>query len=177
MAKHKFTQNKGLDKHQNGEFKDARKSKLFYIPESELNSKTQLSGLQQTVFMDRYSLKDKDGASMESSPEQMWMRVAKGIAQFEKDGDQKEWEEKFYNVMRDFKFVPGGRILSGAGTGYEVTFFNCYVIPSPKDSRGGIMENITQTVEIQSRAGGVGVGELRTLAHLIYSFNYDSNLA
>ncbi len=157
MAKYKKTQNKGLDKNKNGEFIDPRKSKLFYIPESEISSKTELTGLQQTVFMDRYSLKDKDGSSMESYPEQMWMRVAKGVAQFEKPEDQPQWEEKFYNVMKDFKFVPGGRILSGAGTGYEVTFFNCYVIPSPKDSRGGIMENITQTVEIQSRAGGVGV--------------------
>lgn len=157
MAKQKNTQNKGLDKNKNGEFIDVRKSKLFYIPESEIPSKTELTGLQQTVFMDRYSLKDKDGASMEMYPEQMWMRVARGIAQFEKPEDQSYWEEKFFNVMRDFKFVPGGRILSGAGTGYEVTFFNCYVIPSPKDSRGGIMENITQTVEIQSRAGGVGV--------------------
>ncbi len=147
----------GVDKNTNGEFIDPRKSKLFYVPESEISSKTELTGLQQTVFMDRYSLKDKDGASMETHPEQMWMRVAKGIAQFEKEQDQSEWEEKFYDVMRDFKFVPGGRILSGAGTGYEVTFFNCYVIPSPSDSRGGIMENITQTVEIQSRAGGVGV--------------------
>jgi len=157
MAKHKINQNKGLDKNKNGEFIDSRKSKLFYIPESEISSKTELTGLQQTVFMDRYSLKDKDGASMESYPEQMWMRVAKGVAQFEKPEDQAQWEDKFYKVMKDFKFVPGGRILSGAGTGYEVTFFNCYVIPSPKDSRGGIMENITQTVEIQSRAGGVGV--------------------
>ena len=59
--------------------------------------------------------------------------------------------------MTDFKFVPAGRILSGAGTPYQTTYYNCYVIPSPKDSRGGIMENITMTVEIQARGGGVGV--------------------
>ena len=59
--------------------------------------------------------------------------------------------------MKNFKFVPGGRILSGAGTGYEVTYFNCFVIPSPKDSRGGILDSLKQLVEIQSRSGGVGL--------------------
>ncbi len=153
----KTSQKYGKDKSKSGEFKDLRKSALFHISESEIPTKTQLDGLRETVFMDRYSLKDSDGASLEKYPEQMWLRVAKGIAQFEEESKRKEWEQKFYGIMSDFKFVPGGRILSGAGTGYEVTFFNCYVIPSPSDSRGGIMENITQTVEIQSRAGGVGV--------------------
>ena len=59
--------------------------------------------------------------------------------------------------MSGFKFVPGGRILSGAGTNYQVTYFNCFVIPSPKDSREGILNSLKQLVEIQSRSGGVGL--------------------
>lgn len=117
-----------------------------------------LDGVRQKVFIDRYSLKDAEGNPLEEHPEQMWQRVAGGIAGEEKTPQlRKYWAKKFYEAMEDFKFVPAGRILSGAGTGYEVTFFNCYVIPSPKDSRGGIMENITHTVEIQARAGGVGI--------------------
>lgn len=118
---------------------------------------TTLEGVQQKVFLDRYSLKDATGAPMEQHPEEMWWRVANGLAHQEKPALREYWAGEFYKAMENFKFVPGGRILSGAGTGYEVTFFNCYVIPSPKDSRGGIMENITHTVEIQARAGGVGV--------------------
>jgi len=152
------TINKAADRDSNGLFKDKRKSNSYFVPKDQLSSKTELEGLRKTVFTDRYSMKDKNGEPMEEYPEQMWGRVAKGIAQFEKNENlRNKWENKFYDVMKDFKFVPAGRILSGAGTGYEVTFFNCYVIPSPPDSRGGIMENITQTVEIQSRAGGVGV--------------------
>lgn len=121
-------------------------------------SETILEGIRQKVFLDRYSFKDVDGKPTEFYPEQLWERVANGIAMVEKTSELKKyWAEKFYWAMEDFKFVPAGRILSGAGTGYEVTFFNCYVIPSPRDSRGGIMENITHTVEIQARAGGVGV--------------------
>ncbi len=117
-----------------------------------------LDGVRQKVFLDRYSLKDDRGKPIEQFPQELWKRVAWGIATEEKTKElQKYWAKKFYSAMEGFKFVPGGRILSGAGTGYEVTFFNCYVIPSPKDSRGGIMENITHTVEIQARGGGVGV--------------------
>ncbi len=150
--------NNGVDKSSSGKFKDERKSKVFFVEQEKLKSKTKLDGLAGTVFADRYSLKDSAGNPMEEYPEQMWERVARGIAQYEPTPAlQKEWQKKFYKVMDGFKFVPAGRILSGAGTGYEVTFFNCYVIPSPEDSRGGIMDSITQTVEIQARAGGVGL--------------------
>ena len=116
-----------------------------------------LDGLRQKVFLDRYALKDKDGSLLEHTPEEMWTRVARGIAQNEKKSKRDFWQKAFYEVMSDFKFVPGGRILSGAGTDYQVTYFNCFVIPSPKDSREGILEALKQLVEIQSRAGGVGL--------------------
>lgn len=117
----------------------------------------QLDGIRKKVFLDRYALKDKDGSLIEQTPEEMWRRVARGIATQEKKAKRAEWEQKFYDVMSDFKFVPGGRILSGAGTNYQVTYFNCFVIPSPKDSREGILESLKQLVEIQSRSGGVGL--------------------
>lgn len=117
----------------------------------------QLDGIRQKVFLDRYALKDKEGNLIEHTPEEMWKRVARGIAATEKKADQKKWEKEFYKVMEDFKFVPAGRILSGAGTEYQVTYFNCFVIPSPKDSRHGILESLGQLVEIQARSGGVGL--------------------
>jgi len=116
-----------------------------------------LDGIRQKVFLDRYALKNAEGHPIEENPPEMWRRVAKGIAGVEKKADRKEWEEKFYNVMEDFKFLPGGRILAGAGTGFDVTYFNCFVIPNPPDSRGGIMENLTQMIEIMAHGGGVGL--------------------
>ncbi|MDO8429326.1 MAG: adenosylcobalamin-dependent ribonucleoside-diphosphate reductase, partial [Candidatus Daviesbacteria bacterium] len=129
-----------------------------YIPEVDPTEKqTVLDGIRGKVFLDRYALKDKEGNLMENYPEQMWKRVAWGISQSEKPKVRKFWEQKFYEVMEDFKFVPAGRILSGAGTEFQVTYFNCFVIPSPKDSRDGILESLKQLVEIQSRSGGVGL--------------------
>lgn len=119
---------------------------------------TQLDGIRKKVFLDRYSLKDEAGNPTEQTPEEMWARVAKGIARVEKTPqDKKKWEKKFYEVMEDFKFLPGGRILAGAGTGYDVTYFNCFVIPNPPDSRGGIMQNLTDMIEIMAHGGGVGL--------------------
>lgn len=137
--------------HSNGHFVP----RPHFVPMEE---GTVLEGIRGDVFTDRYSLRDIDGTPLEKFPEQMWQRVAWGIAQVEKTPKlQKLWEDKFYQAMKDFRFVPAGRILSGAGTGYEVTYYNCYVIPAPRDSRHGIMENIELTVEIQARGGGVGV--------------------
>ncbi len=116
-----------------------------------------LDGIRQKVFLDRYSLKNRDGSPLEQTPDEMWKRVARGISRVEKKENRKKWEEKFYKAMEGFKFLPGGRILAGAGTGFDVTYFNCFVIPNPPDSRGGIMENLTQMIEIMAHGGGVGL--------------------
>src|SRR5438876_7589939 len=119
---------------------------------------TQLEGIRQKVFMDRYSLKDPSGQPLEFYPEQLWARVARGIASVEKTEElQAYWEKRFYEALTDFQFVPGGRILAGAGSGHQVTFYNCYVIPSPEDSRQGILDNLKTMTEIMARGGGVGI--------------------
>src|SRR5205809_1506023 len=119
---------------------------------------THLEGIRQKVFMDRYSLKDPSGQPLEFYPEQLWARVARGIASVEKTEElQAYWEKRFYEALTDFQFVPGGRILAGAGSGHQVTFYNCYVIPSPEDSRQGILDNLKTMTEIMARGGGVGI--------------------
>lgn len=84
-----------------------------------------LDGIRQKVFLDRYALKDKAGAPVEKTQGEMWSRVARAIAKAEKSKNRKTWEKKFSSAMQDFKFVPGGRVLAGAGTGFDVTFYNC----------------------------------------------------
>ena len=119
---------------------------------------TQLEGIRQKVFMDRYSLKDASGQPLEFYPEQTWARVARGIAAVEPTEELREqWEKRFYEALSGFQFVPGGRILAGAGSGHQVTAYNCYVIPSPEDSRHGILDNLKTMTEIMARGGGVGI--------------------
>ncbi len=94
---------------------------------------------------------------IETDPSEMLLRVAKGIAAQEDPSIRSHWEREFNWLLEDWKFVPGGRILTGAGTDQNLTYFNCYVIPSPKDSRGGIINSLGQMTEIMSRGGGVGM--------------------
>ncbi|HRL10392.1 MAG TPA: LAGLIDADG family homing endonuclease [Aggregatilineales bacterium] len=95
---------------------------------------------------------------LETSPEVMMDRVARGIAEVEATPELKEeWTQKFRWLLDSWKFIPGGRILTAAGTEQELTFYNCFVIASPKDSRYGIIETLRQMTEIMSRGGGVGI--------------------
>ncbi len=95
---------------------------------------------------------------LETVPEQMFERIAKHIASVEATPElQQEWQGRFRELMDDWKYVPAGRIFTGAGTGQHLTYYNCYVIPSPKDSRHGIFETLGQMAEIMSRGGGVGI--------------------
>jgi ribonucleoside-diphosphate reductase alpha chain len=95
---------------------------------------------------------------LETDPAQMMDRVAAGVASVEATPElQKHWAQRFRWALDDWKFVPAGRILAAAGTDQELTYYNCYVIPSPHDSRGGIIETLRQMTEIMSRGGGVGI--------------------
>lgn len=87
--------------------------------------------------------------------EQIAARVAGGIA--EKAGEKRAaLETVFYQEMAEQNFIPAGRVLYGAGTDSQVTYFNCYVMPLIPDSRGGISDHRKQVMEIMSRGGGVG---------------------
>lgn len=126
-------------------------------------------GVVKHIQGDRVSIELRDGTTteqgmedldkpLETSPEAMMDRVARGIAEIETSPERKEeWEARFRWLLDEWKFVPGGRILNAAGTDQKLTFFNCYVIPSPKDSRRGIVETLNQMMEIMSRGGGVGI--------------------
>lgn len=89
--------------------------------------------------------------------EQIAKRNARGLAEVESsEEDRKKWFKIFYKRLKDMDFVPAGRVLYGAGSDTDVTFFNCYVMPCPQDSRGGISKHREQVMEIMSRGGGVG---------------------
>lgn len=89
--------------------------------------------------------------------EQIAKRNAKGLANVEATDELKaKWEAEFYEELASLNFVPAGRVLYGAGAGIDVTLFNCYVMPFPRDSREGIGQHRNEAMEIMSRGGGVG---------------------
>lgn len=89
--------------------------------------------------------------------EQIAKRNAFGLAAVEETEENREkWFAKFYEQLVSLKFIPAGRVLYGAGSQTDVTFFNCYVMPFVADSREGISDHRKQVMEIMSRGGGVG---------------------
>ena len=89
--------------------------------------------------------------------EQIAKRNAMGLSDVETDPlKRREMFHEFYNEIMSLNFVPAGRVLYGAGTGKDVTYFNCYVMPYPADSREGISDHRKKVMEIMSRGGGVG---------------------
>lgn len=89
--------------------------------------------------------------------EQIAKRNAAGLSRVETTKERQEQSfSEFYEELSQMNFVPAGRVLYGAGSEKEVTYFNCYVMPFIQDSREGISDHRKQVMEIMSRGGGVG---------------------
>ena len=86
--------------------------------------------------------------------------IAKDLAAVEKKEDQAYWTNQFLDILEDFKFVPGGRITSNAGTGLNgTTYINCFVSGfrgEHQDSMESIMDELKRQALILKSEGGYG---------------------
>jgi hypothetical protein len=114
-----------------------------------------MNGTGFDVWDARYRWRNGDCAH-DASIEDTWHRVARALAAAEA-GDREQWARRFYAVLDDFRFLPGGRILAGAGTNRRVTLFNCFVMGAVPDSIPGIFEAVKE-----------GASVLRPLANQFY---------
>ncbi|WP_295045860.1 adenosylcobalamin-dependent ribonucleoside-diphosphate reductase [uncultured Paracoccus sp.] len=102
----------------------------------------------------KYRLKDADGRPLDATVEDSWRRVARDLAQVE--ADPAVWEDRFHAALTDFRFLPAGRILAGAGTGRSVTLFNCFVMGTIPDSMEGIFQALKEAALTMQQGGGIG---------------------
>lgn len=84
-----------------------------------------------------------------------WRRVATALASVERS-DKSQWAERFFQLLCDFRFLPGGRILAGAGTTLPVTLFNCYVGDRPNGSLDRLLSCLDDLSRVSIGGGGVG---------------------
>ena len=111
--------------------------------------------LQNFIWDGKYRYKDQNGNPIDATVEDTWKRVAQACASLEKEKDK--WAEKFYSILEGYKFLPGGRILSNAGTSREkTTMFNCFVMGEIKDDTASIFETVKEAALTQRQGGGVG---------------------
>ena len=58
--------------------------------------------------------------------------------------------------LSDFKVLPAGRIIAGAGTDRRVTLFNCFVMNTIEDDMGTIFDNLREAALTMQQGGGIG---------------------
>ena len=83
-------------------------------------------------------------------------RVAGALAALER-AEADAWRERFYALLSQRRFLPGGRILAGAGVAHEVTLFNCFVMGLVPDDMGGIFDALKEGALTMQQGGGIGV--------------------
>ena len=72
------------------------------------------SSIAEQIWDMKYRFKEANGVNIDLGVQDSWRRVANSLAKNEKN--KKFWEDEFYSILEDFKFLPAGRILAGAGT-------------------------------------------------------------
>lgn len=104
----------------------------------------------KTKYQDR-----PDSGPPESDIRESWRRVSRALATVE--GLNRDfWERRFMEILEGFRFLPGGRILAGAGTGRNVTLFNCFVMGTIRDSIHGIFRSLEEGALTMQQGGGIG---------------------
>ena len=113
-----------------------------------------IASISRQIWADKYRLKQTDGTPVDLTIEDSWRRTARALAAVE--AQPALWEERFYAALEDFKFLPAGRILAGAGTGRSVTLFNCFVMGGIEDDLGGIFAHLREAALTLQQGGGIG---------------------
>jgi len=106
------------------------------------------------IWDSKYRYRDGERLHDHTLPD-TWRRVALALARQER-GDVHAWEQRFYAILDNFRFLPGGRILAGSGTVRNVTLFNCFVMGSIEDSLDGIFDALKEGALTMQQGGGIG---------------------
>ncbi len=135
--------------------KKREKKEIPLHPEDYLNG----NELATNIYNKKYFIKDLDGKPLEKRPEDLFMRIASFVAAVEPDKAKREkWGEIFYKDLYDGYFMPGGRVLAGAGDLYRLkTLANCFVTLIDADNIESIYHSAYECARTYSYGGGIGV--------------------
>ena len=118
-----------------------------------------VGSISQQIWDMKYRLRSAPNGNMageviDKTIEDTWRRVATALAAPERDAAA--WTERFYEAMTDFKFLPAGRVVAGAGSARSVTLFNCFVMGAIPDDMGGIFAHLREAALTMQQGGGIG---------------------
>ncbi len=113
-----------------------------------------IAAISQQIWDMKYRFKSADGEAIDKTIDDTFHRVGTALAQAETSPE--DYADEFYEVLRDFRFLPAGRIMSGAGTERDVTLFNCFVMGDVPDDMSGIFESLREAALTMQQGGGIG---------------------
>jgi len=113
-----------------------------------------VAAISQQIWEMKYRFKEAGGEIHDKTIADSWRRVARALAAPE--AEPEHWAGRFFEILEDFRFLPAGRILAGAGTGRNVTLFNCFVMGTVPDDMAGIFEHLKEAALTMQQGGGIG---------------------
>ncbi len=121
-----------------------------------------------------------DAPAPDTDLDATFWRVARSVAAAERKGGKpgrEGWARIFHDAIADFGFLPAGRILAGAGTGRDVTLFNCFVMGRIDDNLASIFDNVKEAALTMQQGGGIGhdFSTLRPKGALVHSIGADAS--
>ncbi len=115
-----------------------------------------MSEISRQIWDMKYRFKAADGTPRDLDLGDSWARVAASLALAEAPERRIAAAQSFAGALKDFKFLPAGRILAGAGTARSVTLFNCFVMGTIPDSMDGIFSALREAALTLQQGGGIG---------------------
>ena len=138
-----------------------------------------LAPVSEEIWTRKYRYTGGNGLTADESLDDTFWRVARAAASVEKGGKvaRDKCARAFHTIMADFGFLPGGRILAGAGTGRDVTLFNCFVLGKIEDDLSAIFDGVKDAALTMQSGGGIGhdFSTLRPKGALVKSIGADAS--
>jgi ribonucleoside-diphosphate reductase alpha chain len=113
-----------------------------------------VAAISTQIWDMKYRLKGPGGEPIDRTIEDTWRRIARACAAPEQD--PAHWAERFYEAIADFRFLPAGRVVAGAGAERDVTQFNIFVMGTIPDDMGGIFAHLREAALTMQQGGGIG---------------------
>jgi ribonucleoside-diphosphate reductase alpha chain len=133
---------------------DALKFESAFRPDRKFLNMASIAAISQQIWDMKYRFKSADGVAIDKTIDDTFRRVGNALAEAETSPESHA--EEFYQALSDFKFLPAGRIMSGAGTERDVTLFNCFVMGDIPDNMSGIFESLREAALTMQQGGGIG---------------------
>ena len=115
-----------------------------------------MSEISSQIWDMKYRLKQPDGTPVDCDVAETWARVALAAAAAEAPEKRNQHALEFAQALTNYRFLPAGRILAGAGTDRNVTLFNCFVMGTIADSMDGIFSHLREAALTLQQGGGIG---------------------